>query len=192
MGQRGDTWSEFERQTPAGLQAIKIYRAREVWQHLFYCTLVPALPLEVAAAVAPARDIRLFVPAHAALQDFPRFDYSPDFDCFVACSADALDRLLAAFLVSMESQCLPALDACQTASGILDFDAKPLHGLHLIDSAVFLGLNHMSGREDMVALLERQARKSNNDRGRLRILNEVATRLSALRLAGPQDSVNGK
>ncbi len=183
LAKGGDTWSEFQRQTPAGLQAIKIYRTSELWQHLFYCSLTPSLPPAVAAAVAPAKEIRLFVPAGTALQDFARFDYSNDFDCFVACNIDQLDRLLPAFLASIESLCLPALDACQTASDVLDFDAAgtaPCSGAHLADSAVLLALNHLTAREDMALAVERQCLKSGHDRGRQRILNEVAGRLAAL------------
>jgi hypothetical protein len=186
MGKGGDTWSEFQRQTPAGLQVIKIYRAMEVWQHLFYCSLTPALPPTVAVAVAPAKDIRLFVPSGAPLQAFPRYDYSDSFDCFVACSIEELDLLLSAFLASIETLCLPVFDACLTALDVLNFDAgATLDGAHMNDSAVLLALNHLTAHEDMALLLDRQGLKTSYDRGRKRILNEVAARLAALHHTPP-------
>lgn len=184
FGKGGDTWCEFVRETPAGLQLIKIYRATEVWQHLFYCSLVPSLRPDVAAAVHPARDIRVFVPLGAEVSGFPTHNYSPVFDCFVAATPDSLDHLLAAFLVAIKNGCIPVLDACSSVSEILAFDAKAQpNGPHLEDSAVLLGLCHLAC-DDIAVALERQLLKSGRDRGRQRILNEVSQRLAVL-VPGP-------
>jgi len=181
LAEGSSTGSVFRRRTPAGLQGIHIHRANEVWQHFFYCSLTPTLPPDVAAVVALAPDIRLHVPVHAALQGFQRFDVSGYFDAFAASTAAELDLLLAAVLVSIESQCLPALDACVTVEGLLEFDEKAgASGVHLDDSIVWLALNHVTGREEMATLIQRQLAKSNHDRGRNRILHLIATRLTAL------------
>ncbi|CAN7437876.1 hypothetical protein LJR066_002705 [Acidovorax sp. LjRoot66] len=175
------TGSEFRRKTPAGLQSIQIHRAQEVWQHFFCCSLKPTLPPALAAVVALAPDIRLYVPVHAALQRFQRFDVSGYFDAFAASTPAELDSLLAAFLASIESQCLSALDACVTVEGLLEFDEKAgASGVHLDDSIVLLALSHVTGREEMATTIQRQLAKSNYDRGRNRILNLIATRLAVL------------
>lgn len=182
---RGPGW-EFQRQTPAGLQSIHVHQTSEVWQHYFYCSLTPTLPPDVAAVVALQPNIRLYVPQHAGLQHFQRFDISRSFDAFAASSPAELDSLLTAFMASIESQVLPALDACSTVNGLLAFDEKAgAQGAHLDDSIALLALNHLAGRKEMATFIQCQLPKTNHDRGRNRILNLIATRLAELPRSAP-------
>lgn len=181
MGTDEDGGVLFTRPTTAGTQHIYVYHANEAWQYYFFAWITPDLPPHLAKVVAYQRRTRLVVPVHPALQGFERYGSSDPFDEFVACSVAELDSLLEAFLVSIEAQCLPALEACRTAAGLLAFDqATATQAVHLNDSIVLLALNHWIGQEDMAVVIERQLAKSGHDRTRKRILGETAEELAAL------------